>query len=103
MNIKIKKSVKYVWTDERDKAGKKIYENKVTIPKTRTSIRDVPLPNMLKPIIKKLIKKNMENKLKYGELYLDKNLIFCKENGDYIDNKKPNRHLKIAATKYILL
>ncbi len=99
MNIKIRKSVKYVWTGERDKDGKKIYENRVTIPKTRTSIREVPLPDMLKPIIKVLIKKNMENKLKFGELYLNNNLIFCKENGDYIDNKKPNRHLKIALKK----
>lgn len=99
MNIKIRKSVKYVWTGERDKDCKKIYENRVTIPKTRTSIREVPLPDMLKPIIKALIKKNMENKLKLGELYLNNNLIFCKENGDYIDNKKPNRHLKIALKK----
>ncbi|EKQ56202.1 MULTISPECIES: site-specific integrase [unclassified Clostridium] len=99
MNVKIKKSVKYVWTGERDKEGKKIYANKVTIPKTRTSIREVPLPGMLKPIIKGLIKKNMEHKLKYGELYIDNSLIFCKENGDYIDNKKPNRHLKIALKK----
>ena len=96
MNIKIKKSVKYVWTGERDKAGKKIYENKVTIPKTKSSIREVPLPAMLKPILKDLIKENMKNKLKYGELYYDNKLIFCKENGDYLDNKKPNRHLKIA-------
>ena len=64
MNIKIKKSVKYVWTGERYKAGKKIYENRVTIPKTRTSIREVPLPYMIKPIIKTLIKRNMENKSK---------------------------------------
>jgi integrase len=99
MNIKISKSVKYVWTGERDKDGKKIYENKVTIPKTRTSIREVPLPDVLKPIIKGLIKKNMENKLKFGELYLDNSLIFCKENGDYIDSKKPNRHLKTALKK----
>lgn len=96
MNINVKKSVKYVWIGERDKEGKKIYENRVTIPKTRTSIREVPLPDLLKPIIKGLIKRNMENKLKYGELYLDNNLIFCKDNGDYIDNKKPNRHLKLA-------
>lgn len=51
---------------------------------------------MLKPIIKALIKKNIENKLKFGEFYLNNNLIFCKENGDYIDNKKLNRHLKAA-------
>ncbi|MFT8349277.1 tyrosine-type recombinase/integrase [Clostridium saccharoperbutylacetonicum] len=66
------------------------------MPKTRTSIREVPLPDMLKPIIKALIKKNIENKLKFGEFYLNNNLIFCKENGDYIDNKKLNRHLKAA-------
>lgn len=54
MNIKIRKSVKYVWTGEREKDGKNIYENRVTIPKTRTSIREVPLPDMLKPLIKKL-------------------------------------------------
>jgi len=80
MNIKINKSVKYVWTGERNKENKKIYENKVTIPNTKTSIREVPLPVMLKPIIKTLIKKNMENKLKLGELYFDNNLIFCKTN-----------------------
>lgn len=99
MNIKIKKSVKYVWTGERNKNGKKIYENKVTIPKTKSSIREVPLPAMLKPVLKDLIKENMKNKLKYGELYYDNKLIFCKENGDYLDNKKPNRHLKIALKK----
>lgn len=99
MSINVTKSVKYVWTGERNKEGKKIYENKVTIPKTKKSIREVPLPSMLKPILKSLIKKNMENKLKLGELYFDNNLIFCKENGDYIDNKKPNRHLKIALKK----
>ena len=41
----------------------------------------------------------MENKIKLGELYFDNNLIFCKDNGDYIDNKKPNRHLKVALKK----
>lgn len=94
--INISKSVKYVWTGELTKEGKKVYENRVTIPKTKASIREVPLPGILVPIIKSLIKHNMENKLKYGELYFNNNLIFCKENGDYIDSKKPNRHLKAA-------
>lgn len=99
MSIRITKSVKYVWTGERNKEGKKIYENRVTIPKTKKSIREVPLPSILKPILKALIKQNMENKLRLGILYCDNNLIFCKENGEYIDNKKPNRHLKIALKK----
>lgn len=99
MSININKSAKYVWTGERTKDGTKLYEYRVFIPKTKTSIREVPLPNILKPIIKDLIKANMENKLKYGELYFDNNLIFCRENGNYIDNKQPARHLKSALKK----
>lgn len=94
--ININKSVKYVWTGEYDKKKKKIYENRVTIPKTKKSIREVPLPMMLVPIIKNVIKTNKENRLKYGELYFNNDLIFCKDTGFYIDNKQPNRHLKAA-------
>jgi integrase len=96
MSININKSAKYVWTGNRDNEGTKIYEYRIFKPKTKNSIREVPLPTMLKPIIKSLIKINMENKLKYGELYFDNNLIFCRENGNYIDNKQPSRHLKAA-------
>ncbi|MFQ7001011.1 MAG: tyrosine-type recombinase/integrase [Clostridium sp.] len=54
---------------------------------------------MLVPIIKATIKHNMENKLKYGEVYFNNDLIFCKDTGEYIDNKKPNRRLKMALKK----
>lgn len=94
--IRINKSVKYVWTGECTKDNKKIYEYQVTIPKTKNSIREVPLPTLLAPILKKIIKTNKENRLKYGELYFDNKLIFCNEYGMYIDTKKPNRHLKAA-------
>lgn len=92
--IKINKSVKLVWTGEKTKDNKRIYKNRVTIPKTKTSIREVPFPSILVPLLKGLIKKNKESKLKYGELYFDNKLIFCKEHGEYIDNKQPNRRLK---------
>ena len=94
--IKINKSVKYVWTGEYDSKNRKIYDYKVTIPKTLKSIREVPFPTILISKIKKLIKQNKANKLKYGDLYFDNKLVFCKENGLYIDSKLPNRHLKAA-------
>lgn len=94
--ININKSVKLVWTGELTKDNKRIYENRVTIPKTKTSIREVPFPSMLVPILKGIIKKNKENKLKYSDIYFDNKLIFCKEHGEYIDNKQPNRRLKSA-------
>jgi integrase len=95
--VNINKSVKYVWTGEYNKkTTKKIYEYKLTIPKTKSSVREVPLPDMLIPILKSVNKKNKKNRLLYGELYFNNDLIFCKDHGDYIDSKKPNRHLKSA-------
>lgn len=97
--ININKSVRNAWTGERNKKGKKTREFEVTIPKTKNSIREVPLPGMLVPILKSTILKNKENKLKLGECYYDSGLIFCNENGTYIDSKKPTRHLKAALKK----
>lgn len=97
--ININKSVRNAWTGERNKKGKKTREFEVTVPKTKNSIREVPLPGMLVPILKSTILKNKENKLKLGECYYDGGLIFCNENGTYIDSKKPTRHLKAALKK----
>lgn len=97
--VKIDKSVKYIWTGEYDKSNNKIYEYKVTIPKTKKSVREVPLPVMLIPILKNIIMKNKENRLKYGELYFNNDLLFCKETGFFLDSKQPNRHLKAALKK----
>lgn len=97
--ININKSVKYAWTGERTKEGKKIHEFEVTTPKTKNSIREVPLPNKLVPILKNIILKNKENKLKYGSLYFNNKLLFCKDTGIYIDSKQPTRRLKSALKK----
>lgn len=97
--ININKSVKYAWTGERTKEGKKIHKFEVTTPKTKNSIREVPLPNKLVPILKNIILKNKENKLKYGSLYFNNKLLFCKDTGIYIDSKQPTRRLKSALKK----
>ena len=97
--ININKSVRNAWTGERNKKGKKTREFEVTAPKTKNSIREVPFPSMLVPILKSTILKNKKNKLKLGEWYYDSGLIFCNENGTYIDSKKPTRHLKAALKK----
>jgi integrase len=98
--ININKSVKYVWTGEHNpKTHKKIYEYRLSTTKTKKGVRDVPLPNKIIPLLKSLIHQNEENKKLYGELYFKGDLIFCNENGEYIDNKLPNRHLKTALKK----
>ena len=97
MIVKINKSVKYSWTGEiNSKTNKRIYAYNLTIPKTKKSNREVPLPTILIPILKNVIKTNKENKLLYGELYFDNEIVFCRKDGNYIDTKKANRHLKTA-------
>lgn len=96
MTITINKQVKYIWTKEYDKNNNKIYEYQITRPKTKKGIRIIPLPERMIPVFKAIMLRNKQNKLKYGKLYYDNNLIFCTETGYYIDTKKPNRHLKAA-------
>ncbi|AOR24331.1 tyrosine-type recombinase/integrase [Clostridium taeniosporum] len=56
-------------------------------PKTKNSIRDIPLPNSLKSIIKKAKLIRNEEKFKAGESYSTKNLdyLFLSERGNFIN------------------
>ena len=95
--ISINKSLKRI--PHINENGNRIYEDKVMKPKTKNSVRKVPVPEFLIPLIKQQHKANMENKLKLGKEYCDKGLLFCKENGVNIDTKLPNRHLKSILKK----
>ena len=90
--ISINKSLKRI--SHIDEDGNRSYEDKVMKPKTKNSVRKVPVPEFLIPLIKQQYKANLENKLTLGKEYCDKGLLFCKENGVNIDTKLPNRHLK---------
>lgn len=93
--ININKSLKRI--SHIDENGKRVYEDKVMKPKTKNSLRKVPFPSFLIPLIKQTNKNNLENKLKY-RLYKDK-FLFAKETGFNIDTKLPNRHLKSILKK----
>ncbi len=70
----------------------------VDCPKSATSIRVVPIPETLIPILKEERKTQLENMLRYGSSYNKNDLIICYENGDFI---KPSAftHMWIRATK----
>jgi len=81
--VKINKTVRTakVYNDEQNYH----YEKKTTKPKSKTSNREVPIPEILKPEIKKLEKLVAEEKLKLGPDYTDNNLLFPSLTGTYID------------------
>ena len=65
------------------------------MPKTKNSIRTIPIP---KNILTKLKDHNVQqskNKLQLGELYVKNDYGLCDNLGYSIDDKRPNRNLKI--------
>lgn len=100
--VKINKSVRRVkvYTVE----DKYRYEMKVTKPKTKSSIRENPIPEVLKTELKKISKITAQEKLKLGPSYNDNHLFFPSSVGTYIDpnnlQKEWKQLLKEAEVSY---
>lgn len=85
MEVRVTKTLSNVKAfDDPDKYH---YEVKVTRPKTKSSIRKVPIPTELKKDLALLNKVRNEEKLKLGELYRNNNLLFPSATGTYIDSR----------------
>ncbi|WP_455104163.1 site-specific integrase [Peptostreptococcus sp.] len=76
-----------------DKMKKKLKTIEQT-PKTENGTRVIPLSASLIPKLKEHRKRQLENKLKYGQSYNISDYAFTDEIGRIIDNKKPNRNLQ---------
>ncbi|MBN7575982.1 recombinase XerD [Clostridium sp. 2-1] len=105
MEINISRTVSTVAVIDKD--GNRKYETIVQIPKTKGSVRSIPLPESLKPIFERIKIKQNENKLKIGESYNRENegFIFLTENGNLIDSSNLSRswkrYLKKIGVRYI--
>lgn len=83
--VKINKTLRNIKIfDEKDRS-KSHYELKATKPKTNSSNREVPIPDILKPELKRLEKLVAEERLKLGPLYTENNLLFPSLVGSYMD------------------
>ena len=68
-------------------------------PKTKSSIRTIPLPiNIVKELKKHKAEQDKEI-LKNGELYQKNNLVFCTELGGYLDTRNLTRSYARALAK----
>lgn len=105
MEIHIKRTVSTVAIIDKD--GNRKYETIVQIPKTKGSIRTIPLPETLASTFDRIKIKQNENMLKIGESYNreNKGFIFLTENGNLIDSSNLSRswkrYLKNIGIKYI--
>lgn len=68
-------------------------------PKSKNSIRTIPVPKNILCKLKDHRLEQNKNRLKLGELYFDNDYVFCNNFGHPIDDKKPARNLKSILSK----
>lgn len=69
------------------------------LPKTKNSIRTIPIPKNILTKLKDHRLEQNKNRLKLGDLYSNNDYIFCDKLGYPIDDKRPARNLKSILTK----
>lgn len=69
------------------------------LPKTKNSIRTVPIPQNILSRLKDHKLEQSKVRLKLGEAYLNNDYVFCNNLGYPIDDKRPARNLKSILTK----
>lgn len=82
--INVNKTYKYITDVSRE--GRKHTRGIIQTPKTKNSIRYVPIPQALCEQLKQYKLKQSEHRLKLANLYNDNNLIFCTVYGKYLDS-----------------
>lgn len=92
--LKVRMSIKRV--KDINTGISKIIEQK---PKTKSSIRTVPIPSNLVKELKTLKLQQKKHKLSMGNLYTDNNLVFATNTGSYIEPGNLAKRFKKALTK----
>ncbi len=84
---------------EISKDGKR--ESKIIeqIPKTKNSIRTIPIPQNILSRLKDHKLEQNKSRLKLGDLFCNNDYVFCNNLGYTIDDKKPGRNLKSILSK----
>lgn len=95
--VRVNKTLSYVKEFHKDRTYH--YELKPTLPKTKSSVREVPIPAILKPELKKLEALVAQEKLKLGEAYTENDLLFPSETGAYIHPRNLLRSWERALEK----
>jgi integrase len=65
-------------------------------PKTKYSARTIPIPSSMIPVLKEHRKRQLEEKLKAGDAYKNKDLVFANELGEPMDARNLSRSYQRA-------
>lgn len=79
---------------EIDRNGNRASKVIEQLPKTKNSIRTIPIPKNILIKLKDYKIQQSKNKSQIGELYVNNDYVFCDRLGYPLDDKRPNRNLK---------
>lgn len=77
-----------------EKDGSKKWVREISVPKSDTSIREIPITEATRQVLLREKKIIEEMKSNFGEKFEDHSLIFCDEYGNYIESKRPTRKVQ---------
>lgn len=97
--LSVKRSIRNINIIQSD--GSKKRETIIQVPKTKNSLRTIPIPSKLIPVIKKHQLQQKEEKLKAGDTYTDNNFVFTTTLGLNIDARNLLRSYKRVLTRTI--
>lgn len=87
--LKVERSIKLVNTISTD--GSKEYKTLIQTPKSKSSIRTVPIPSSLIPILEEHDKNQKLEKIKAGPSFIKSDFVFTTEMGNTIDARNLTR------------
>lgn len=82
-----------------DRDGNRVSKVIEQPPKTKNSIRTIPIPKNILSKLRDHKVKQSKIKLQLGELYANNDYIFCDNLGYPLDDKRPNRNFKSILKK----
>lgn len=96
-NLTVKRTLQRVTVIDRE--GNRVSKVIEQTPKTKNSIRTIPIPRNILVKLKDHKVQQSKNKLHLGELYANNDYVFCDKLGYPINDKRPNRNLKSVLNK----
>lgn len=101
-DLKVQRSIKQVKVIASDETSE--YKTLIQTPKTKTSIRTVPIPSSLVPILENHKTLQQQDREKAGSSYVESDFVFTTESGNNIDTRNLRRAyerlLKKAGVEY---
>lgn len=91
-NLNVKRTIKKVAIIQKD--GTRKYETIIGPPKSKSSVRTVPIPSYLVKVLKQQELKQKQDKLKAGSSYIESDFVFTTAIGGNIEARNLTRSYK---------